>query len=71
MESGLVCIPFFALLGAIIPTAFMMWAGQDIDYALQKTVRGLFTGQFQAANSGQSTAVFRTEPYSSGSAPSC
>ena len=74
VEFGLVCIPFFALLGAIIQTAFMMWAGQDLDYALQKTVRGLFTGQFQAANSGQTNtatllAALKATMWGSGAAP--
>lgn len=30
----------------------MIWAQQNLDFTLQKTVRSMFTGQFQAANSG-------------------
>lgn len=46
-------LPFFTLLAAIIEIAFRMWATQNFDYALQKASRGLFTGSFQVANSGQ------------------
>ena len=50
VEFGLVCLPFFALLGAIIQIAFTIWAAQNFDFVFQKTVRTLFTGQFQQNN---------------------
>ncbi len=52
VEFGLVATPFFALLGAIMQTAFMMWAQQNLDFALQGAARSLLTGQFQTAHSG-------------------
>ncbi|MCJ2032951.1 TadE/TadG family type IV pilus assembly protein [Methylobacterium sp. J-068] len=54
VEFGLVALPFFTLLAAIIEIAFRIWAAQNLDYALQKASRSLFTGAFQVANSGQS-----------------
>ena len=53
MEFALVAMPFFMLLFATIQVAFTIWATQNLDYALDKTARSLFTGQFQLANSGQ------------------
>lgn len=52
VEFGLVVLPFLALLGAILQLAFMMWAQQNLDFTVQRAVRTLFTGQFQADNSG-------------------
>lgn len=52
VEFGLVALPFFALLATIIQVAFTIWAQQNLDFVLQRTVRSMFTGQFQAANSG-------------------
>ncbi len=57
VEFGLVCLPFLALLGGIIQIAFIMWAGQNFDFAFQKAVRTLFTGQFQQGNSQSATAA--------------
>ena len=57
VEFGLVALPFLALLGAIIQLAFMMWAQQNLDFALQRAVRSLFTGQFQADNSGTTSST--------------
>ncbi|GJE04777.1 MAG: pilus assembly protein TadE [Methylobacterium sp. CG08_land_8_20_14_0_20_71_15] len=51
LEFGLIALPFLAILGAIIQTAFTMWASQSLDRTLQNTVRQLFTGQFQTDNS--------------------
>ena len=52
VEFGLVATPFLALLGAIMQTAYMMWAQQNLDFALQGAARSLLTGQFQVAHSG-------------------
>ncbi len=57
MEFALVSLPFLALVGAIIQVAFVTWAGQNFDRALQNAVRSLFTGQFQIANSGTTSAA--------------
>ncbi len=50
VEFALVSVPFLALLGALIQTAFSIWASQNFDYEFQKTARTLFTGQFQQQN---------------------
>jgi Flp pilus assembly pilin Flp len=54
VEFALVALPFFTLLAAIIEIAFRIWAAQNLDYALQKSARSLFTGAFQLSTSGQS-----------------
>ncbi|WP_237476407.1 TadE/TadG family type IV pilus assembly protein [Lichenibacterium dinghuense] len=59
VEFGLVSIPFFALLGAILQIAFMTWAQENLDFTFQKAARSVFTGQFQTdpANSGATTTT--------------
>lgn len=47
IEFALVSLPFFALLGAIIQIAFMIWAQQNLDFVFQKAIRSVFTGTFQ------------------------
>ena len=52
VEFGLIAMPFFALIGAIIQFAFVhIWVGQNLDFHLQRAVRNLFTGSFQTSNS--------------------
>ena len=53
----MVCLPFLSLLGAMVQTALTIWAQQNLDYNLQKTVRTLLTGEFQAANGSTSDAA--------------
>lgn len=57
VEFGLVCLPFLSLLCALIQTSLMIWAQQNLDNNMQKTVRTLFTGEFQTANSSTSDAA--------------
>lgn len=57
VEFGLVCVPFLALLGAILQVAFSIWATQNFDFVFQKTARSLFTGQFQQNNSQSASAA--------------
>ena len=57
LEFGLVALPFLALLGALVQTAFTMWASQNLDFTLQKVARPIFTGAFQTANSGQTDSA--------------
>lgn len=57
VEFALVCAPFLALLGAIVQTAFSIWATQNFEYQFQKVARTLFTGQFQQTNSQSATAA--------------
>jgi Flp pilus assembly protein TadG len=49
VEFGLVAIPFFALLFAIIETAFAFWAGQILDATMQGAARQVLTGRAQSA----------------------
>lgn len=57
IEFGLVCLPFLALLCAIVQVAFVIWAAQNFDFAFQKAARTLFTGQFQQNNSQAATSA--------------
>lgn len=50
VEFGLVAVPFLALLAAIIQVAFVIWAQQNFDFVFQRTIRTVFTGQFQQNN---------------------
>lgn len=50
VEFGLVCVPFIALLGAIVQLAFTAWAQENLDYTFQEAARTVLTGQFQAGN---------------------
>jgi Flp pilus assembly protein TadG len=47
VEFALVSVPFFALLFAIIETAFAFWAGQVLDSTMQNAARLVLTGQAQ------------------------
>ncbi len=57
VEFALVALPFLGLVGAIMHLAFQIWAAQNFDRALQRTVRTIFTGQFQTAQAGQTDAA--------------
>jgi pilus assembly protein Flp/PilA len=52
VEFGLVALPFFALLFAIIETALTFWTTQVLETAVSNASRQIYTGQFQTANSG-------------------
>lgn len=47
IEFGLVALPFFALLFAIIETAMIFWSSQVLETALADASRKIYTGQFQ------------------------
>ena len=47
IEFGFVAVPFFALLFAILETAFAFWAGQILDATMQDAARQVLTGQAQ------------------------
>lgn len=57
VEFALVALPFLSILGAIVETAFTIWASQNLDFALQRAVRPIMTGAFQTANAGQADPV--------------
>ena len=50
VEFGLVAVPFFALLFAILETALMFWSAQVLETAVANAARTIYTGQFQSAN---------------------
>lgn len=57
VEFGIVCVPFLALLGAIVQIALMAWAQENLDFTFQQAARGLFTGKFQLTNAQSSNAA--------------
>lgn len=50
IEFGLLALPFFALIGAILETALIFLASQILDTAVQDSARFIRTGQAQGAN---------------------
>ena len=58
VEFGLIALPFFALLFAILETALGFWTTQALETAVANASRQIYTGQFQqdSANAGQSSA---------------
>lgn len=60
IEFGLVAIPFFALMMAIIEAAMAFFAGQVMETALRDAARLIRTGQAQAQGSFNA-AAFKTE----------
>ena len=64
VEFGLVAVPFFALLFAILETALMFWSTQVLETAVANASRAIYTGQFQKANDQNAAdigAKFKTE----------
>jgi len=60
IEFGILAIPFFALIFAIIETAMTFFAQQILESALQDSIREIRTGQSQAGTPWTTTR-FRTE----------
>jgi Flp pilus assembly protein TadG len=50
IEFGILGIPFFALLAAILETSYVFLAGQILDTAVQDSARFIRTGQVQDYN---------------------
>lgn len=50
VEFALVAIPFFAIMFAIIELAFVFWAGQVLETAVNNASRLIMTGQAQKQN---------------------
>lgn len=50
VEFGLVAVPFFALLFAILETALVFWTTQVLETAVANAARTVYTGQFQGSN---------------------
>ena len=56
VEFALVAMPFIGLLAITLQTAMLIWAARNLDDALQRAGRTIYTGQFQKSNSSQSDA---------------
>lgn len=64
VEFGLVAVPFFALLFAILETALVFWSTQVLETAVANASRTIYTGQFQSSNDQTAPdigAKFKTE----------
>ena len=64
VEFGMVSIPFFAILFAIVEAAIMFWSAQVLETAVANAARTIYTGQFQTTNDETSSdigAKFKTE----------
>jgi Flp pilus assembly protein TadG len=55
VEFGLVALPFFGLMFAIIETAMVLFAGQVLETAVADSARLIMTGQTQAKSYNQTT----------------
>ncbi len=60
IEFGILAVPFFALIGAIIETSMVFFAGQVLDSAVQDAARQIRTGQAQG-QAGYTIDSFRNE----------
>jgi Flp pilus assembly protein TadG len=50
IEFGLLAIPFFAVIGAILETSLIFFAGQVLDSSVETSARLIRTGQAQTSN---------------------
>ena len=50
IEFGLLALPFFSILGAILETSLVFLSGQVLESAVQDTSRLIRTGQAQVAS---------------------
>ena len=57
VEFGLVAVPFFALLFAILETALVFWSTQVLETAVANASRTIYTGQFQNSNDETSSDI--------------
>jgi Flp pilus assembly protein TadG len=61
VEFGMIALPFFALLFAIMETALAFWSTQVLETAVADASRLVYTGQFQNDNGGKSAADLAKE----------
>jgi Flp pilus assembly protein TadG len=54
VEFGIVALPFFALMFAILETAMVFFAGQTLESAVADSARLIMTGQAQSGSFSQS-----------------
>lgn len=70
IEFGLVALPFFMLMAAIIEMALLLWTSQILEEGIAQASRSLLTGQSQTIYKGgaaANTAAFRTAVCGTGS----
>lgn len=61
VEFGILAVPFFTIIAAILETSLVFFAGQILDSAVQDAVRLIRTGQMQSLPAGSnSLSGFRT-----------
>jgi Flp pilus assembly protein TadG len=56
VEFGLVSLPFFAILFAILEVSLAFWTSQVMESMVADASRQVYTGQFQQANQGRTPA---------------
>jgi Flp pilus assembly protein TadG len=61
LEFGLLAVPFFAIIGAILETALVFLASQVLDSAVQDSSRLIRTGQAQTATPAYQLADFNAQ----------
>lgn len=65
IEFGIVAVPFFALLFAMIETALMFWTNQVLEESLSQASRRLLTGQaasrYTSSNPTVNAQAFRND----------
>lgn len=69
VEFGLVAMPFFMLLAAIVEMALLLWTSQVLEEGVAQASRSLLTGQSQSLYKGSAAAntqAFRNAVCSSG-----
>lgn len=57
VEFSLIAVPFISLIAATVQTGLVVWTSQTLDDSLQKAVRAIYIGSFQAANQGQTSST--------------
>jgi pilus assembly protein Flp/PilA len=65
VEFGLIAIPFFALIFAVIEMALMFWTNQELETAVSQISRQLLTGEskqrYNNTDPAQNTAKFKQD----------
>jgi pilus assembly protein Flp/PilA len=56
IEFGLVALPFFMLLAALVEMALLLWTSQVLEEGVAQASRSLLTGQSQSLYKGSATA---------------
>jgi Flp pilus assembly protein TadG len=60
IEFGLVAMPFFTILFAILEVSLAFWVTQVLETMVADAARQVYTGQFQQANAGKNANELKT-----------